>query len=77
LQEDFLKDVMQFLVQRGHNKLVPQGGLSEFPDAILNAKRLDLYNLYKEVIVSSFLIVFLKLYGMLHLKFLRIYPESK
>ncbi|XP_078156653.1 AT-rich interactive domain-containing protein 4-like [Carex rostrata] len=49
-EEEFLKDVMQFLVQRGHNKLVPQGGLSEFPDAILNAKRLDLYNLYKEVV---------------------------
>ncbi|KAJ4801791.1 AT-rich interactive domain-containing protein 4 [Rhynchospora pubera] len=49
-EEEFLKDVMQFLVQRGHNKLVPQGGLSEFPEAILNAKRLDLYNLYKEVV---------------------------
>nr|AWT58109.1 AT-rich interactive domain protein [Aeluropus littoralis] len=42
------KDVMQFLIQRGHNRLVPHGGLAEFPDAILNAKRLDLYNLYKE-----------------------------
>ncbi|CAD6224899.1 unnamed protein product [Miscanthus lutarioriparius] len=49
-EEDFLKDVMQFLIQRGHNRLVPQGGLAEFPDAILNAKRLDLYNLYKEVV---------------------------
>jgi hypothetical protein len=50
LQEDFLKDVMQFLLQRGHTRLVPQGGLAEFPDAVLNAKRLDLYNLYKEVV---------------------------
>jgi hypothetical protein len=50
LQEDFLKDVMQFLLQRGHTRLVPQGGLAEFPDAVLNTKRLDLYNLYKEVI---------------------------
>lgn len=51
LQEDFLKDVMQFLIQRGHHRLVPHGGLAEFPDAVLNAKRLDLYNLYKEVIL--------------------------
>ncbi|KAF0911332.1 hypothetical protein E2562_008221 [Oryza meyeriana var. granulata] len=49
-EEDFLKDVMQFLIQRGHNRLVPHGGLAEFPEAILNAKRLDLYNLYKEVV---------------------------
>lgn len=49
-EEDFLKDLMQFLLQRGHTRLVPQGGLAEFPDAILNAKRLDLYNLYKEVV---------------------------
>ena len=50
LQEDFLKDVMQFLLQRGHDRLVPQGGPAEFPDAVLNSKRLDLYNLYKEVV---------------------------
>lgn len=48
-QEEFLKDVMQFLILRGHNRLIPQGGLAEFPDAILNAKRLDLFNLYREV----------------------------
>jgi hypothetical protein len=42
---------MQFLIQRGQNRLVPPGGLAEFPDAVLNAKRLDLYNLYKEVIL--------------------------
>lgn len=47
---DFLKDVMQFLLQRGHTRLIPQGGLAEFPDAVLNTKRLDLYNLYKEVV---------------------------
>uniref|UniRef100_A0A2N9FUV4 ARID domain-containing protein n=1 Tax=Fagus sylvatica TaxID=28930 RepID=A0A2N9FUV4_FAGSY len=51
-EEEFLKDVMQFLILRGHTRLIPQGGLAEFPDAILNGKRLDLYNLYKEV--SSF-----------------------
>ncbi|XP_039814533.1 AT-rich interactive domain-containing protein 4-like isoform X3 [Panicum virgatum] len=49
-EEDFLKDVMQFLLQRGHTRLVPHGGLAEFPDAVLNTKRLDLYNLYKEVV---------------------------
>ena len=40
---------MQFLTLRGHTRLIPQGGLAEFPDAILNAKRLDLFNLYREV----------------------------
>ncbi|KAJ4814603.1 AT-rich interactive domain-containing protein 4 [Rhynchospora pubera] len=49
-EEEFLKDVMDFLIQRGHSRLVPQGGVSEFPDVILNAKRLDLFNLYKEVV---------------------------
>lgn len=49
VKEEFLKDVMQFLILRGHNRLIPQGGLAEFPDAILNAKRLDLFNLYREV----------------------------
>lgn len=49
VQEEFLKDVMQFLILRGHTRLIPQSGLVEFPDAILNGKRLDLYNLYKEV----------------------------
>lgn len=48
-QEEFLKDVMQFLILRGHTRLIPQGGIAEFPDAILNAKRLDLFNLYREV----------------------------
>lgn len=49
-EEEFLKDVMQFLILRGHTRLIPQGGLAEFPDAILNSKRLDLYNLYREVV---------------------------
>ncbi|KAM7259439.1 hypothetical protein ACFE04_015180 [Oxalis oulophora] len=49
-EDEFLKDVMQFLVLRGHTRLVPQGGLAEFPDAILNATRLDLFNLYREVV---------------------------
>ncbi|GAA0158025.1 hypothetical protein LIER_15153 [Lithospermum erythrorhizon] len=49
-EEEFLKDLMQFLIIRGHTRLVPQGGLAEFPDAILNAKRLDLLNLYREVV---------------------------
>ena len=39
-QEEFFRDVMQFLtLLRGHTRLIPQGGLAEFPDAILNAKR--------------------------------------
>lgn len=45
---------MQFLILRGHTRLIPQGGLAEFPDAILNGKRLDLYNLYKEVSSLNF-----------------------
>lgn len=49
-EEEFLKDVMQFLLLRGHTRLIPQGGLAEFPEAILNAKRLDLFNLYREVV---------------------------
>lgn len=48
---------MDFLVLRGHSRLVPQGGVSEFPDVILNAKRLDLFNLYKEVLFFSLFFV--------------------
>nr|POE83424.1 at-rich interactive domain-containing protein 4 [Quercus suber] len=40
---------MQFLTLCGHTHLIPQGGLAEFPDAVFNAKRLDLFNLYREV----------------------------
>lgn len=57
-QEEFLKDVMQFLILRGHTRLIPQGGLAEFPDAILNAKRLDLFNLYREVRLIFFFFFF-------------------
>ncbi|KAF1870495.1 hypothetical protein Lal_00003701 [Lupinus albus] len=49
-EEEFLRDVMQFLMLRGHTRLIPQGGLAGFPDAVLNAKRLDLFNLYREVV---------------------------
>uniref|UniRef100_A0A1J3H7X8 AT-rich interactive domain-containing protein 4 n=1 Tax=Noccaea caerulescens TaxID=107243 RepID=A0A1J3H7X8_NOCCA len=49
-EEEFLRDVMQFLIIRGHSRLVPPGGLAEFPDAVLNSKRLDLFNLYREVV---------------------------
>ncbi|KAL5583381.1 hypothetical protein UlMin_015823 [Ulmus minor] len=52
-EEEFLKDVMQFLILRGHTRLIPQSGLAEFPDAILNGTRLDLYNLYKEVVTRG------------------------
>ncbi|KAF4368872.1 hypothetical protein F8388_021484 [Cannabis sativa] len=52
-EEEFLKDVMQFLMLRGHTRLIPQSGIAEFPDAILNGKRLDLYNLYKEVVTRG------------------------
>ena len=48
-QEEFLRDVMQFLTLRVHTRQIPQSGLAEFPDAVLNAKRLDLFNLYREV----------------------------
>eukprot|EP00249_Psilotum_nudum_P022397 c28503_g2_i2 orf=261-2768(+) len=49
-EEQFLKDVMQFLISRGHTRLVPSTEPESFPDAVLNGKRLDLYNLYKEVV---------------------------
>ncbi|XP_023524673.1 AT-rich interactive domain-containing protein 4-like isoform X1 [Cucurbita pepo subsp. pepo] len=52
-EEEFLKDVMEFLLLRGHSRLIPQGGVEEFPDAVLNGKRLDLYNLYKEVVTRG------------------------
>lgn len=62
---------MQFLILRGHTRLIPQGGLAEFPDAILNAKRLDLFNLYREVSFSEkafslnmhYLVLFIYLYN--------------
>ena len=48
-QEEFKKDIMQFLISRGHGRLVPSTDVETFPDAVLNGKRLDVYNLYKEV----------------------------
>ena len=53
-QEEFKKDVMQFLVSRGHGRLAASTDVETFPDAVLNGKRLDLYNLYKEVYVCVF-----------------------
>lgn len=49
-EEEFRKDVMQFLISRGHTRLVTSTDLEAFPDAVLNGKRLDLYNLYREVV---------------------------
>ena len=51
-QEEFKKDVMQFLISRGHGRLAASADVETFPDAVLNGKRLDLYNLYKEVCLS-------------------------
>jgi hypothetical protein len=48
-QDEFLQDLVSFLESRGHNRLVPPAGLDAFPEVVLNGKRLDLYNLYKEV----------------------------
>ncbi|XP_062114384.1 AT-rich interactive domain-containing protein 4-like [Humulus lupulus] len=52
-EEEFLKDVMQLLMLRGHTQLIPQSVIAEFPDAILNGKRVDLCNLYKEVVTRG------------------------
>lgn len=52
-EEEFLKDLVHFLILRGHQRLVPPGGLSDFPGAVLNAKQLDLYCLYKEVVTRG------------------------
>ncbi|XP_024522751.1 AT-rich interactive domain-containing protein 4 [Selaginella moellendorffii] len=49
-EEEFLNDVVQFLVSRGHGRLIPPTGIEAFPDVVLNGKRLDLYNLYREVV---------------------------
>lgn len=48
-QEDFLSDLIKFLVSRGHGRLIPPAGAEGFPEVVLNGKRLDLYNLYREV----------------------------
>ncbi|CAM6048469.1 unnamed protein product [Sphagnum compactum] len=47
---EFLKDVMHFLVSRGHGRLIPPTGSDNFPEVVLNGKRLDLFNLYREVV---------------------------
>ena len=48
-QEEFLPDLISFLETRGHGRLIPPAGVDAFPEVVLNGKRLDLYNLYKEV----------------------------
>jgi hypothetical protein len=40
---------MHFLVSRGHGRLIPPTGSDNFPEVVLNGKRLDLFNLYREV----------------------------
>lgn len=52
-EEEFIEDLMQFLVSRGHGKLIPQTGIDSFPNVVLNGKRLDLYNLYREVVTRG------------------------
>lgn len=47
---EFLADVIQYIILRGYLWLLPQGEISGFPDAILNGRRLDLFNLYREVV---------------------------
>ncbi|XP_020256983.1 AT-rich interactive domain-containing protein 4-like isoform X2 [Asparagus officinalis] len=47
---EFLQDLKQYIIHRGQSWLVPKGGISEFPDAVLNGSQLDLFNLYKEVV---------------------------
>lgn len=49
-EDEFLQDLVLFLEARGHSRLVPPTGLDAFPEVVLNGKRLDLYNLYKEVV---------------------------
>jgi hypothetical protein len=41
---------MHFLVSRGHGRLIPPTGSDNFPEVVLNGKRLDLFNLYREVV---------------------------
>ncbi|KAG0576309.1 hypothetical protein KC19_5G070800 [Ceratodon purpureus] len=49
-EEEFLPDLISFLETRGHGRLIPPAGADAFPEVVLNGKRLDLYNLYKEVV---------------------------
>ena len=48
--EEFLADLVNFLESRGHGRLIPPTGVDAFPEVVLNGKRLDLYNLYREVL---------------------------
>jgi hypothetical protein len=52
-QEEFLADLVNFLESRGHGRLIPPAGVDAFPEVVLNGKRLDLYNLYREVLCSG------------------------
>ena len=45
MQEEFLQDVCAFHRSRGVKNVSPD----TFPDAILNGRRLDVNNLYREV----------------------------
>lgn len=47
-EKDFLDDLCTFLRERGIRNTDPQN----FPDAILNGRQLDLYNLYRWVTES-------------------------
>lgn len=49
-EEEFLADLVSFLESRGHGRLIPPAGVDAFPEVVLNGKRLDLYNLYREVV---------------------------
>ena len=44
-EAQFMEDLCAFHRERNHKNVTPEN----FPDAILNGSRLDLYNLYKEV----------------------------
>lgn len=48
-EEEFILDLVNFL-QYQKKKLVPSGSTKNFPTANFNGSRLDLYNLYREVV---------------------------
>lgn len=52
-EEEFLADLVNFLESRGHGRLIPPAGVDAFPEVVLNGKRLDLYNLYREVVTRG------------------------
>ncbi|KAK3238507.1 hypothetical protein CYMTET_51485 [Cymbomonas tetramitiformis] len=49
-EQEFLKSLVQLLLKRGQEKLVPPGGLKAFPGRSVNGSKLDLFNLYKQVV---------------------------